>query len=145
MLLLAAIAGSGACGDDPFAPEVIEEVEFAPSLGVDLSQMTKTASGLYFQDLVVGDGEALAVGDSVRMDHSGWLTNGQLFSTGVFESKVGVAHLVPGFDEGVLGMNVGGTRRLILPPELGYGNQGSGPIPPGAVMIFEVEILSKVE
>jgi len=132
-LLLAALAASS-CGDDPATPE------FDSALGIDLSTMTHTSSGLYFQDLVVGDGATVVVGDSATVGYTGWLANGTLFDSGSFPFTVGVGRVIAGFDEGVLGMNVGGKRKLVIPPELGYGSRSNGPIPANATLVFEVEL-----
>jgi len=132
-LLLAAVAASS-CGNDPTMPD------FDASLGIDLTAMIHTSSGLYYQDLVVGSGATVAVGDSATVGYSGWLANGTLFDAGSFPFTVGVGRVVPGFDEGVLGMKVGGKRKLVIPPDLGYGNRASGPIPANSTLVFEVEL-----
>jgi len=133
VLLLAALVAAS-CGNDPTTPD------FDASLGIDLSAMTHTASGLYYQDLVVGTGATAIVGDSAAVGYSGWLSNGTLFDAGSFDFTVGVGRVVPGFDEGVLGMRVGGKRKLVLGPDLGYGNRDYGPIPANSTLVFEVEL-----
>ena len=132
--LLAGLFLAG-CGDDLTFPP-----EFDDSLGIDLSTMTKTASGLYYQDLAPGSGNAVKVGEKATVAYSGWLPSGQKFDSGSFSFTVGMGQVVPGFDEGVLGMRVGGKRKLVLPPDLGYGNQGVGAIPPNSTLVFEVEL-----
>ncbi|HKJ02060.1 MAG TPA: FKBP-type peptidyl-prolyl cis-trans isomerase [Longimicrobiales bacterium] len=132
-LLLAALAAS-ACGSDPAGPD------FDASLGIDLASMVHTPSGLYYKDLVVGAGATVAVGDSATVAYSGWLANGTPFDAGTYPFTVGVGRVVPGFDEGVLGMKVGGKRKLVIPPDLGYGNQNYGPIPGNSTLVFEVEL-----
>ena len=131
-----------ACGDDMTGPESIENTQFAASLGIDLANFTRTASGLYYEDVAMGTGEPAAAGQSVRVAYTGWLTSGAQFDSGEFPFLLGAGQVVPGFDEGVTGMRVGGIRRIIIPPELGYGNQGSGPVPPNAIMIFRIELKS---
>ena len=123
-------------------PETIEDAEFASSLGINLAAMTRTASGLYYEDITVGAGEAAASGRSTRVGYAGWLTDGTEFDRGEFEFQLGTGQVVPGFDEGVTGMRVGGTRRLIIPPELGYGSRASGPIPPNSILVFRISLLS---
>lgn len=123
-------------------PQVIEEAIFHPSLEVDLSAMTRTESGLYYQDLVVGEGPGAEAGDSVTVRYAGYLTTGVQFDArelGPFE--LGGLGLIPGFVEGVEGMAVGGARKIVIPPDLAYGNQGNGRIPPGAILIFDLELL----
>ena len=129
--------GSISCGDAGFAPE----------LGVDLDAMTQTASGLHYQDLTVGDGATAQAGDSVSVHYTGWLTDGTKFDSSVdrgepFTFHLGAGQVIPGWDEGVAGMRVGGKRKLVIPPELGYGDRGAGGvIPGGATLVFDVELL----
>ncbi|HSW30013.1 MAG TPA: FKBP-type peptidyl-prolyl cis-trans isomerase [Longimicrobiales bacterium] len=132
--LLTGLVLSG-CGDDITFPP-----EFDDSLGIDLTTMTKTASGLYYQDLVPGSGNAVKAGEQATVAFTGWLPNGTRFDSGSFKFPVGTGWVVPGFDEGVLGMRVGGKRKLVIPPELGYGKQGQGTIPSNSTLIFEVEL-----
>ena len=123
-------------------PQAIEEVEFAPSLGIDLAAMTRTPSGLYYEDIALGSGDPAAAGNEVEVAYTGWLTDGTSFDSGAFSFVLGAGQVVRGFDEGVTGMRVGGVRRIIIPPELGYGSQGRGAVPPDAIMIFRIELLS---
>ncbi|MHB1194252.1 MAG: FKBP-type peptidyl-prolyl cis-trans isomerase [Longimicrobiales bacterium] len=124
-----------ACGDDITFPPVFDD-----SLGIDLATMTKTSSGLYYLDMVVGSGVVTAAGDSATVVYTGWLPSGTSFDSGSFGFTVGVGRVIPGFDEGVEGMRVGGKRKLVIRPELGYGKQGSGAIPPNSTLIFEVDV-----
>lgn len=122
----------------------IEEGEFAPFLGINLEQMNLSPSGLYWIDTLVGTGnEALEdQGLTATVFFSGWLTNGALFDTGTIAFSLGPdANVVPGFFEGVVGMRIGGIRKLVLPPDLAFGATGSGPIPPNATVVFEVTLL----
>ncbi len=133
----------GGCGgDDMTGPQVIEEVEFAPSLGINLASMTRTSSGLYYEDIAMGSGDPAAAGNEVEVAYTGWLTDGTTFDSGAFSFVLGAGQVVRGFDEGVTGMRVGGIRRIIIPPALGYGSQGSGPVPPDSIMIFRIELRS---
>jgi peptidylprolyl isomerase len=134
-----------ACDSDgPAQPDfqVIEEVTFAPSLGIDLTAMTKTASGLYYQDLAEGTGDASTAGNTVEVAYTGYLNSGATFDSGSFSFVLASGQVVPGFDEGVTGMKVGGERRIIIPPQLGYGAAAVGSIPAGSILIFDVELLS---
>lgn len=142
-LVLAALAA--ACSSiDVSTPEVefevIEEVTFDPSLEIDLEQMTKLPSGVYIQDLVEGEGDALANGSRAYVNYSGWLRTGFLFGTGTYEYLVGANQAIPGFEQGMLGMKAGGVRKIVVPPELGYGAVVYDVIPPGSVLVFEVEL-----
>ena len=129
------------------APAGIEGAAFAPSLNVDLKAMTKTPSGLYYRDLVVGPGPTAEPGKRCGVKYVGQLIDGSQFDGTrpgdpplVFTP--GRHDVIDGWDQGVPGMKVGGKRQLVIPPELGYGPQGSGPIPPNAIMVFTVELVS---
>lgn len=142
--LIAIMAVITACGSDSTGPEfqVIEEVEFAPELGIDLSEMTRTSSGVYYLDVEVGEGEPATDGTSMRVGYNGYLTTGVLFDSGTTAFVVGSGNLIAGFDEGVRGMRLGGRRRIIIPPELGYGDQSYDAVPAGSILIFDVEFIS---
>jgi FKBP-type peptidyl-prolyl cis-trans isomerase len=139
-----AVVALGGCGDDPVAVEfqVIEEVEFAASLGIDLAMFTELPSGVYVKDVVVGTGDAAEVGDQVVVGYTGYVTDGSMFGAGSFPFELGsTGQAIGGFHEGVRGMQVGGERRVIIPPELGYGAQGlAGIIPPGSILIFDLTL-----
>jgi FKBP-type peptidyl-prolyl cis-trans isomerase FkpA len=159
ILGLAFALALAACSDDPTSPPPIpiEETEFADELGIDLDQMTRLESGVYIQDIVVGEGLAPAEGDSVWVHYKLWLPDGFL----VEDSREGgneepvrllfrplpLGPLIPGWVEGVKGMREGGTRKLVIPSELGYGeygvrdSRGNFVIPPNANLVFEVELV----
>ncbi len=106
--------------------------------------VVRTASGLEYIDEVVGTGAQPQPGQNVVVHYTGYLDDGTIFDSSVQRGQPAefpVDQVIPGFREGVLGMKVGGKRRLIIPPELGYGAQGQGPIPPNARLTFEVELL----
>jgi FKBP-type peptidyl-prolyl cis-trans isomerase FkpA len=146
-LLAAAVSLLPACSSEPTAPEpqVIEELEFHPLLEVDLEAMTQTASGLYYEDLVVGDGLVAEGGDSVFVAYAGYLADGRQFDAGEISFTLLGGNLIPGFEEAVSGMAVGGARKALLPPELGYGSSGFGGIPGGAVLVFDLQLRRVVE
>ena len=110
---------------------------------IGASQVTST--GLNITELAIGDGSEAIAGTKVSVNYKGSLENGDEFDSsygrGPFEFSLGSGMVIKGWDEGVAGMKVGGKRRLIIPPELGYGSRGIGPIPPNSILNFEVELL----
>jgi FKBP-type peptidyl-prolyl cis-trans isomerase FkpA len=105
-----------------------------------------TASGLQYWDLKVGNGAVAASGDIVSVHYTGWLTDGTKFDSshdhgGPLRFWLGKGNVIKGWDEGVVGMRVGGKRQLHVPSRLGYGTRGSGNIPPNADLVFDVELL----
>jgi len=108
---------------------------------------TKTASGLEYWDIKVGTGAVAVSGHKVKVDYTGWLTDGTKFDSSVgtgrpFDFMLGAGNVIKGWDEGVAGMKVGGKRQLRIPPDLAYGQAGHPPqIPHSATLIFDVELL----
>lgn len=120
----------------------------AGALGGELSapKERQTPSGLRITDLVIGNGTEAVAGKTVVVNYRGTLDNGKEFDSsygrGPFSFPLGAGRVIKGWDEGVAGMQVGGKRRLVIPPDLGYGERGAGGvIPPNATLIFEVELL----
>ncbi|HVF41197.1 MAG TPA: FKBP-type peptidyl-prolyl cis-trans isomerase [Gemmatimonadaceae bacterium] len=140
------IAACGTYGTEPSAPS-ITETTFAPTLGVNLSAMTRTTNGTYVRDLVVGTGAVVAAGQEISVRYSGWLANGTLFDSvqpsaapAIF--RIGVGGLIAGWDEGIPGMRVGGRRQLVVPPSMGYGPGPYGSIPGNSILVFTVDMVS---
>ena len=108
---------------------------------------TTTASGLIIEDMTVGEGSTAQPGQAVSVHYTGWLKDGSKFDSSKdrnepFNFPLGWGYVIPGWDEGVAGMQKGGVRRLTIPPHLGYGARGAGGvIPPNATLVFEVELL----
>jgi FKBP-type peptidyl-prolyl cis-trans isomerase len=123
----------------------------APAMHVGPTKVTgeptKTASGLEYWDIKVGTGAIAQTGVHVKVDYTGWLTNGKKFDSSVgtgkpFELLLGGGQVIKGWDEGIVGMKVGGKRQLRIPPDLAYGPKGyPGAIPPNATLIFDVKLL----
>jgi peptidylprolyl isomerase len=146
--LLAVLIAAG-CVDSigPGAPVAIEETRFASALGVDLNASTKTANGAYYRDIAVGTGALVANGQSLDVRYTGWLSTGRQIDTNLndpapFTFTLGRLEVIPGWDDTIPGMRVGGRRQLIIPSHLGYGPYGAGPIPGNAVIVFTVEIVA---
>jgi peptidylprolyl isomerase len=119
---------------------------YHPDLGVSLTEMQTRPSGLLLQDLAVGTGDTVEAGMTALVRYSGWLPDGTQFDSNVdldpVSVRIGAGEVIPGFDEGLVGMRAGGKRKLILPPRLGYGEEGIETIPPNAVLVFDVEIVA---
>jgi peptidylprolyl isomerase len=113
--------------------------------------MTKTSSGLQYDDTATGSGDTAAAGHTCVMHYTGWLwvdgAKGEKFDSSLdrgrpFSFGLGKGQVIKGWDEGVAGMKIGGKRTLLIPSELGYGARGAGGvIPPNATLVFEVELL----
>jgi FKBP-type peptidyl-prolyl cis-trans isomerase len=129
------------------AEQPAAETESTPAESTPATS-TGEATELVIEDLVVGDGAEAKAGDLVTVHYTGWLIDGTKFDSSVdsgkpFQFPLGQGYVISGWDQGVAGMRVGGTRKLTIPSELGYGPQGAGGvIPPNATLIFEVQLLS---
>jgi FKBP-type peptidyl-prolyl cis-trans isomerase len=107
-----------------------------------------TSTGLKYWDIKKGTGATAVKGKTVKVHYTGWLADGKEFDSSLdlgepIQFVLGSGRVIPGWDEGVAGMKVGGKRQLRIPPELGYGARGAGPtIPPNATLIFDVQLVS---
>ncbi len=145
--------GAGGSGIIPPNATLVMEIELTsarqPRLPtqVDEKDFTTTDSGLMYYDLVAGTGDTPTTGQTVVVHYTGWLEDGTEFDSSLnsgqpFSFQLGAGNVIPGWDEGLSTMKVGGKRQLIIPPDLGYGESGAGGvIPPNATLIFEVELL----
>jgi peptidylprolyl isomerase len=123
------------------------EEKTKPEVKATAAKQVTTASGLKYVDVKVGSGASPVKGKQVKVHYTGTLENGKKFDSSVdrkepFSFVIGVGQVIPGWDEGVMGMKVGGKRKLIIPSKLGYGERGAGGvIPPNATLLFDVELL----
>ncbi len=148
-LLLSVPVALLACGTDSATTEVpdIETTTFAGSLGVNLAASTKTANGLYYRDVTLGTGAVVAVGQQIGVTYTLWLPNGTQVESNAngtpYPVRIGTGAVIPGWDQGIPGMKVGGVRQLIIPPALAYGVAGSPPaIGSNAILVFQVQVVS---
>jgi FKBP-type peptidyl-prolyl cis-trans isomerase FkpA len=154
ILVIIAATGTAACGDaaDRDAAPAVASSEatttYAPELNVHLSRMKRLDSGLHIEDLQVGEGEPLQAGQTALVQYTGWLPDGSQFDSSrqpdrrPFDLVVGAGEVIRGWDEGLVGMRVGGRRLLVIPPALAYGTAGAGGvIPPNATLVFDVELV----
>ena len=152
LLFLVAVA---ACADAPAPPPSppdaavpdLSAITYAPALGIDLAAMSRTPRGVLYRDLTPGTGEPVGAGKLVAIHYVGTLPDGTQFdangpSDPPYEFPLGAGKVVPGFEEAVTGMKVGGKRQVVIPPALGYGAQANGPIPANSVLVFTIDLVS---
>lgn len=115
-------------------------------MGLDLATMTKLSSGVYYQDIEVGDGETITSGQTVEFFYTGYLASGFVFESNVggLPARLEVADLIPGLIAGMAGMQVGGKRRIVVPSNLAYGEGSSAVIPANANLVFDIELVAIV-
>ncbi|HYD93451.1 MAG TPA: FKBP-type peptidyl-prolyl cis-trans isomerase [Candidatus Paceibacterota bacterium] len=123
---------------------------FFSGAGTDTPFTTsETETALMITDTTVGTGVEAAAGSRVTVNYVGMFENGQVFDTsanrGPFSFVLGAGEVIPGWDQGLIGMKEGGVRRLVIPSDLAYGDAGYGPIPGGATLIFDVELVDVEE
>ncbi len=139
-------AGSAGGGGPAAGGSPAETATYAPALAVDLAAMTRTGSGVYVRDLRPGSGRAAARGMRVAVRYTGWLPDGTpVDSTTAAEAPVafrlGEREVIGGWEQGLLGMRVGGRRQLVVPPRLGYGSRRVGAVPPNSVLVFAIDLV----
>lgn len=137
-------AGDATAPPDGTTPSAVEPT-VGPPPDVE-GEPTVTASGLQIIDIEVGGGDDVAAGATVTVHYTGWLEDGTVFDSSVARGEpatFSLAGVITGWEEGIPGMKEGGKRRLIVPPDLAYADQGSqdGSVPPGATLTFDVEVL----
>jgi FKBP-type peptidyl-prolyl cis-trans isomerase FkpA len=144
LLMVGAIAG---CNSDVLGagtPSNPATEDFAASLGVDIASFARTESGVYYRDVRVGTGDEAAAADQVTITYAGFLKDGTLFDSRSTPSQFPLAAFIQGFRDGVVGMRVGGVRKIVIPSALAYSWEGrpdaSPPIPRNATLVFDVEL-----
>lgn len=153
LLALLALSAAGCLKGtevDPGTPSDPATETFAASLGVNISQMTKVSNNLYIQDVVNGAGAQAVSGKTLSVTYTGWLKDGTKFDSNSYTFPLGVQAVIPGWDQGLVGMHAGGKRLLVIGSELAYGSAGrspppgvSGPaIPPNATLVFVVQLVA---
>ena len=155
---VAAVVFLAACdlSTEPNVPAAIDPAvdTYATSLGVNIASMTKTSTGLYYKNKVVGTGAAAQKGDSVQIHYTLWLTNGTKVESSkdrtpptpirILLGDTSLNRVIAGFEEGTIGMQPGGVRQLVVPPHLGWGTQGNPPVQPNANVVFEIEYVVRI-
>ena len=140
-------AGATAAARPPGNPDPAQNT-YAPALGVDLAKFTRTANGVLYQDVEPGFGLVAEAGKRLTVHFTGWLPDGTKFDSShdrqtPIEFTLGVGQVIPGWDEGLVGMKGGGRRKLVIPAALGYGEAGMPPdIPPNSVLVFDVQAMN---
>lgn len=149
VVLAGAIVAASACGSSTAPKTAVPDITtttFSPVLGIDLAAMTKTTNGVYYRDLSVGTGAPIDTGSKIQVRYAGFLVNGALFdqsqpTAAPLSFTLGKGTVIKGWDEGLVGMKLGGQRQLIIPPDLAYGASGSSNIPSQAILVFVVTVV----
>jgi FKBP-type peptidyl-prolyl cis-trans isomerase len=150
--LAVAVLTLAACGGKTSNTETADwsnpqTIHFADSLHIDLSSMTETPDGLYYEDIKVGTGEEAEPGDVAVVHYTGYLPNGKVFdkngeSDEPYSFEMGIGRVIRGWDLGVQGMKIGGERLLVIPPKLAYGSKGAdNTIPPNTTLVFNIKLV----
>lgn len=144
-------APGGSVAEGLRAPPMPEEavlpelVDYHPDLMVTISEMKLHPSGVLWEDAVVGVGDSLDVDMTAVVHYTGWFPNGTEFDSSrgntPFTFRVGAGEVIDAWDVGVIGMRVGGKRKLVVPPDMGYGADGFSTIPGNTILVFEIELL----
>lgn len=139
-------AGAGTDGAGTAGAASAADTACRTLTSVPADSMTATDSGLRYLQVAEGEGRPAAAGDTVAVHYTGCLTDGEKFDASRDRGQpirfvLGTGQVIEGWDEGLQGMMPGGERILRIPPELAYGSQGGGPIPPDATLLFRVELM----
>lgn len=138
-----------ACLDSGVEPFELVANNCSFAFSFDTTTMTKTATGLFYRDITAGTGVQVESGDEVAVYYTGWLPSGSQFDSATPQNsnpltfEIGAREVIPGFEQGVTGMKVGGCRQIVIPPSLGYGATPNGPIPGNSTLVFEVSLVGQ--
>ncbi len=150
IIIFVALSFMGMSGTGPSANEPAPEGSLASAQVIMQELQSKgSVSELRIADIVVGEGEPVASGDAVAVHYTGILADGTVFDSSSrqgqpFPFVVGTGYVIPGWDQGLLGMKEGGKRLLVIPSDMAYGPSGRGSIPPNATLVFEVELVKRI-
>lgn len=138
-------SGNAVDGSAALPPSDPALLFFAPELEIDLTSFEQTRSGLYVEDVEVGDGPVARRDSRVWIHYVGWLPDGTVFDASVggdpYHLRLGGREVIRGWNEGIVGMKRGGVRRLVVRPGLGYGSSARGDIPAGSTLVFRLELI----
>ena len=138
-LMYASTTLQGGPTPTPTPPQITSVTTAQPNDAADLKKIK-------IEDETVGTGQAVKSGDTITVNYTGTLTDGKVFDTSVgkqpFTTKIGTGQVIRGWDLGLIGMKVGGKRKLTIPPNLAYGAQAQGAIPANSTLVFEIDLLS---
>jgi len=141
-VFIAALCTTAACASGPRLVRPLAGADIAPSVGVDLAEYTRTEDGLYFRDVVEGDGDVAGPTSRVTVAYRLLLADGtQADSSLGLVVRLARDRIIEGWKLGIPGMRVGGARILVLPPELGYDWREVGSIPANSILIFRIQLL----
>ncbi|HEU4885324.1 MAG TPA: FKBP-type peptidyl-prolyl cis-trans isomerase [Longimicrobium sp.] len=144
--LLLLLAGTSACAAAS-SSLALESITFAPSLQVELAAMQRTNTGVYYRDLVVGQGPQVSRGHRVAVHFAGFLPDGTQFQqvaapNAPVEFELGTGAVIRGWESGMIGMRPGGQRQLVVPAAQAYGSRQVGRVPPNANLVFVIKLVS---
>ena len=144
--IIAVFAGIGLIGYLMFGGVFVSLFQNPGTRANKDTQMTEIESGVRSEDVKLGEGAIAAPGDLITVHYVGRLTNGRVFDSSVdrdqpFTFTLGLGEVIRGWDEGLVGMRVGGARRITIAPDFAYGDQGVGTIPPNSTLVFDVELI----
>jgi FKBP-type peptidyl-prolyl cis-trans isomerase len=148
--LLVAMVGLTACGSGISGPSHVTCDPFLQQYGSAPADTINSVQGLRFIEITAGTGSPAVIGTEVDVNYSGYLLNGTRFDTSCPSSQtalrvlLGNRDVIPGFEQGLVGMQPGGVRRVIIPPNLGYGSAPVGPIPANSTLVFDLQLIAFV-